>query len=221
MASKSSLTFTLFLSPSKSFITRLLLYSKYVLNGLPDLTFPFLHWFLQMTLKLMLWKKCFMWNSSPVQNPELPQNQVWILLSCSGHTWQIYFPTWHNMDLPLDGSVKRKMVWESGSTAFRPRDFHLLVWMSTRKWPYTNSLTSEPILNSHGQACCCMFFLSPLSAVITFYIITSLLLIDCPILYSIVLPKGTSSVLWSPLTSVPKFYNKYLLLREQFFFNHF
>lgn len=114
---------------------------------------------------------------------------------CSGHTWQIYFPKWHNMDLPLDGSVKRKMVWESGSTAFKSRHFHLLVWMSTHKRPYTNSLTSEPILNSHGQACCCMFFPSPLSAVITFYIITSLLLIDCPILYSIVLPKGTSSVL--------------------------
>ena len=77
----------------------------------PNLTFSLLWWIFQMTLRLMLWKNGSYQVPPLFKNPEPLQNQVWTLLPCNGHTWQIYFPRWLNIDPPpLGGSVERGMI---------------------------------------------------------------------------------------------------------------
>lgn len=179
-----------FLSPSKSFITPLLLYSNNALNGLPTSHGPsssdFHQWHSGQRLK-----KCFIPNPFPVQNPALLQNQS----ESYSHTYLANMFLKMTQHGPSSQCFGEKMVWESGSTAFKSRHVHLLVWKTTGKflnlwacikWPGAGLLLHIFSIFSF----CCHYFLYH-------YVPT---LIYCPILYSVVLPKGRSPVLSSPLT---------------------
>lgn len=114
---------------------------------------------LQMTFRSTLWKNDSYQTVPPTlfKSPVTLRKSSLNLLPCNGHTWQIYFLRWLNVDPPLEGSVEKGMVWKSGSTESKSRHFHLLAG-----WPQANYFTSKPILNGHRQPCCHMgFFYSP------------------------------------------------------------
>lgn len=87
-----------------------------------------------------------------------------------------------------DGSVERGMVWDPGSTPSSPGPS---TYKCLNRW--------EPILSGHTQACCCLllFFFLPIFSLCSHYFLYHYVptFIYCPILYSVILPKGRSSVL--------------------------